>query len=167
MAIDSTVGGPSANSYVAVEIADAYFLESFDRQAWADSASKEALLVTASRMLDTFMRWDGLKATSEQAMDWPRIGAYDRDGRQYASDVIPVAVQRATMELAYHMLSNGGLSFEEQSLDRVKVGTVDISFSENSVDSGIPRFVEAIVSHVGTTVLPSAGSVRSVPVVRV
>lgn len=167
MAIDSTVAGDSANSYVSLAEADAYFAESFGRTAWASSGDKESLLVSASKYLDMFLTWDGVKATDEQSMEWPRKFAYDKTRREYSSSIIPMPVKFATYELAYYMLVNGDLSFEEQTIDRVKVGTVDVSFTEMSTDSGIPKFVEAIVSHISSTVLPSGRSIRSVPLERV
>src|SRR5690606_12862157 len=101
------------------------------------------------------------------ALEWPRKCAYDKSGKEYSSSIVPMPVKFATYELAYHMLSNGDLSFEEQSLDRVKVGSVDVMFTERSVDAGIPKFIEALVAHIGRTNLSSANSVRSVPLVRV
>jgi hypothetical protein len=76
-------------------------------------------------------------------------------------------VKFATFELAYHMLVNGDLAFEDQSIDRVKVASIDVKFTERSVDSGIPKFIEAIVRHIGTTNLASSNSVRNVALERV
>ena len=167
MPLDSEVGGASANSYASVADADAYFSESFGKGLWTGSTDKEALLITASRSLDQYMSWDGVKSDDAQTMEWPRIGAFDKTGKMYAGDAIPMPVKFATYELAYYMLQNGGLSFQEQSVDQVKVGSVAVKFTDMSVDSGIPTYVEALVAHIGSTELPSANSVRSVPLERV
>jgi hypothetical protein len=167
MAFDASVGGTASNSYVTVAEATAYFEASFGRSAWASSADQEALLISATRYLDLYLDWDGMRVSQDQALEWPRTGAYDKTGCEYSSTIIPMPVKFATYELAYHMLVNGDLSFEDQSIDRVKVGSIDVQFTERSVDSGIPKSIEAIVRHIGSTNLASASSVRCVPLERV
>lgn len=164
----ATVGAADANSYVTLAEADAYFADSFGRSAWGIAAQgdREVCIITASRYLDQYMTWMGEKASSIQAMEWPRMGTYDKTGRSYPNDIIPGPVRFATFELAYYILDNGGLSFASQSIDRVKVGSVDVEFSENYVDEGIPSFVEALVQHIGRTDLVDHSAARSVNLVR-
>lgn len=169
MPVNATVGAIDANSYVTVAEADAYFSDSFGKGLWASAlpADKDALVISASRSLDQFITWSGQKTSDTQSMEWPRNNAYDKTGRLYPNNVIPGPVRFAAFELAYYMLQNGGLSFAEQSVDRVKVGPVDVEFSEKSTDSGIPNFIEALVSHIGSSDVPTKTSVRMARLARV
>lgn len=164
----SIVGDPTANSYVTVAEADSYFSDSFGRSLWAQTSSgdREAAVITASRYLDQYMTWMGHRSTSEQAMEWPRIDTFDKTGRPYPTNIVPGPVRFATFELAYYIVENGGLSFAPQNIDRVKVGPVDVEFTKNSVDEGIPSFVENLVAHIGWSDVAGPGSARSVRLIR-
>lgn len=166
--VDATVGTSTANSYVTVAEADTYFEASFGRPLWATATpdNKAVLVINASRSLDSFMEWEGSKTNSTQSMEWPRKDTYDKAGLAYPSDAIPMPIKFAVYELCYHILANGGLNFAEQTVDRVKVGPVDVEFSKGSTDSGIPKFVEFLVSHIGTPILVGGMSAYTVKLVR-
>lgn len=137
MALDATVGGPNANSYLTVAEADAYFATRLFSSLWtaAVTATKEAALIQATRMLDakvtqpwtaaqlpdgftirrvstlgadqqSFVVWNGSPATAEQALLWPRSGMVDKLGNELPDDVIPQGVKDAVCELA--LLALGG-----------------------------------------------------------
>lgn len=166
--VDASVGTQTANSYVVVADADAYFEASFGRSSWAsvDVADKATLVVNASRALDTYITWEGQKTSQDQSMEWPRTGAYDKIGIAYDNDVIPMPVKFATYELAYYLFGNGGLNFSEQSVDRVKVGPIDVEFTKKSVDSGIPKFIEQLIAHIGSSDVVGNNSVMVARLVR-
>lgn len=157
--VNASAGASDANSYVTVAEADAYFAESFGRTLWAtrEPSDKEILVIQASRSLDMYMTWSGFKSSPSQSMEWPRSNAYDKIGLLYDSATIPAPIKFATMELAYHILSNAGLNFQEQSVDKVKVGPIDIQFADRSVDPGIPGFIEQLVSHIGSPIVVGGG----------
>lgn len=162
------VGASNANSYVTVAQADSYFSDSFGRSLWISSSQtdREAAVITASRTLDMYMTWEGYQATTSQSMEWPRSGTYDKTGRSYANDIIPGPVRFATFELAYFILENQGISFEQQTVDRVKIGPVDVEFTPRSVDAGIPSFVENLVAHIGRSDIVGSQMVKSVDLIR-
>ncbi len=74
--IDAEVGGATANSFVTLAEAEAYFAERPDASPWAaaDGMTKERALLMAARMLER-LRWHGARATATQALGWPRAGA--------------------------------------------------------------------------------------------
>ena len=162
------VGASNANSYVLVAQADSYFSDSFGRSMWANATqeNREAAVITASRSLDMYITWEGQPATTSQSMEWPRNATYDKTGRSYLNTIIPGPVKFATFELAYYILENNGLSFEQQAVDRVKVGPIDIEFTPRSVDAGIPSFVENLISHIGRSDLVGPQMARSVDLIR-
>lgn len=105
MSLDATVGGASANSVATVAEADAYFLNRLHSGLWS-TASKEAALITGTRLIQDGCRFIGDKATDEQALDWPRTGVYDRDGFYVSELIIPEAVKNGVFEMAYAMLES-------------------------------------------------------------
>lgn len=165
------VGLATANSYVTVAEADAYFSDSFGRPLWITPATtadvKATLVVYASRLLDQYMEWAGSRATDTQSMEWPRIGAYDRFGAMIPSDQIPKQVKYAVFELAYYALENNGLSFADQTIDSVKVGSIQVEFTPKSTDAGIPKFIENLLSGLGMPIIVGASGARNIRLERV
>lgn len=105
MALDATIGGSSSTSYVTLTEANDYFSDRLNVTEWdaADNETREKALITATRRIDeeTFR---GLKASTTQALKWPRVGVYDEDGLIFASDSIPERVKQATFMAALELL---------------------------------------------------------------
>lgn len=103
---------PGANSYASVEDADAYLVPR-GVSGWPSPsdppdpnlAAKEAALIRASDWLNTLL-WKGERIDPLWTMAWPRAGVplskRDINGvMQFVPhNVVPVAVQRACIELA-------------------------------------------------------------------
>lgn len=86
-----------ANSYATVAEASAYFS---DRGilSWASVANKEAALVLATDYLDERFNYIGERLNVDQATEWPRYNAYDRDDNYVEG--IPTEVKEAVFEYA-------------------------------------------------------------------
>lgn len=166
--IDSTVGGLASNSYVSLLEANAYFESAYNKPLWAPLVDnvKAQLLISATVALDSYTTWLGQRYSISQVLDWPRVSVYDRDGMLYPYTVIPYTIKVATYELAYHLLANGGLTFTQNSIDEVKVGSIGIKFSNYITEMGIPAFVESILSHVGSPLYIDSGKVTMARLVR-
>ena len=159
MALDATVGGENANSYLTVEEADAYFTERMHSTDWSASVDKEAALITCTRLLDRNVKWSGVKASETQALDWPRFGMVDRDGYYVDEDIVPEPVKQAVCELAYFML--GGDRTEEnplKGLKSVKIDTLAIEADRWDFPKVIPDAVWAALGEYGLK--PSSSEVR-------
>lgn len=109
-----TPGGASDNSYVTLAEAEAYFanrLNSSVNGDWTNDSTgtarsddaKKAALITATLRIDeeTFL---GLKASSTQALKWPRVNVCDEDGIEFSSSAIPSRVKQATYICALELL---------------------------------------------------------------
>lgn len=105
------------------------------KRAWADwlaatEATQEAKLREATDYIVMTARWPGSLADYEQALPFPRIGAYDREGRYIEGT--PDAVKAATIEAA--RLALGGLliggTSDAQVVIRRKVGPIEREFSQ-------------------------------------
>lgn len=164
--INAEVGHASANSYVDVTYADAFFALSVKNTAWPTEASaKESALVEATQILDSQFMWNGDIASIEQALRWPRTGVYDADGRSL-DGTIPKVVQDATCRLAYHLLESGGLDQSQNNLKGIKIGPIDIDFAEQQTTSAVPLVVVRSIRSVGSYQGSISGSISSVNAVR-
>lgn len=142
-AIDATVGGTSANSYVTLAAFATWADERQPATAHTDATDDQRTraLISAARRLET-ERFKGVRVNETQALQWPRYGverpdiAYSvldgpifTESTWYATDVIPDRVKRAQMELAYQILA-GNASPDDTGLEGfmgVKVGSLDVT----------------------------------------
>ena len=168
MALDATLGGASANSYVTVAEADAYFATSFGRTAWgsASDANKEIVLIESTRLLDLLVSWKGYVKSDTQALRWPRTYVPNIDGRYISDSIVPKDVKNAVFELAYSLLSNGGFQASENELAKVKVGPVSIDFSDTVKSNGLPKMVRDMIARWGEYTVTSSNSVHTVGLLR-
>src|SRR5574337_360333 len=104
--VEDGTGLADATSYVSVPTADDYFADSGTAD-WLDSdlIDKEAALVKATRALDRMFasRLEGYRASSGQALCFPRRGIFDDLGAEVVG--VPVAVKHATYELALQSMT--------------------------------------------------------------
>lgn len=131
--IVATSGSPSANSYITVAEANAYFESRLPLDPVWDPTEAVAIprILTAARMLTNVfsgskrlitpksgdpyyligMKWNGTPTFADQAMDFPRTGLLDRLGRPLDPEIIPVELKNTHAELA------GQLSLTDRTLD--------------------------------------------------
>lgn len=110
LVVEDGTGLATAESYTSVSDADSYHTDHGAPSAWssATTAAKETALRQASEFIDQWygMRWLGIRAEPDQALDWPRIdGYYLDDNREIPWTVVPQPVKDATAVLALEALS--------------------------------------------------------------
>lgn len=168
--VDSTAGGPVANSFLSLAEAATYFDERLALDpAWITTGDAPArLLIMATRVLSAMMvphkslRWDkegkayyyvsrawtGVPSTVTQSLPWPMTGMYDRLGRAIPSNVVPKELKEATAELA------GQLGIADRTLDNdikvqgitsVRAGSVALTFKEIIDSQVLPDAVLALL----------------------
>lgn len=148
IAIDATVGGANANSYLTLAAAQAIidgFVQDADVTAWASATTdqKNRALFTATQRLDR-ERFLGARATDTQALQWPRTGVRKPDTYintyavgfpfrittdYYTDTEIPTQIQYAQVVLAVYLHNNPdglGLSGLED-YKNVKIGSLDVT----------------------------------------
>tara|TARA_Y100000592_G_scaffold98700_1_gene172496 strand:- start:19535 stop:20062 length:528 start_codon:yes stop_codon:yes gene_type:complete len=138
--IDATLQGASANSYVTLAEADAYFQTVPHDEHWTGSDDKKnRVLITATRYLDNF-EYYGIRCTTTQALKWPRKD-YKVDGVEIKCTFIPEQVKNATFELAHVLLYKGealvGTTGTQGTYDRVELGDLKVKFKESSQTPGV------------------------------
>lgn len=113
--VEDGTGKSDANSYCSIAYADAYHADVTGSADWAGAteSAKQSALLRATQYLDLQYGswWRGYRANgfgadddTEQALDWPRIQAYDQDGWPYDEDTLPTRLLQATCEMALAFL---------------------------------------------------------------
>lgn len=166
MALNATVGSPDANSYVTVEEATSYFADRAHSSAWTEESNQDSILVTASRMLDWYIKWKGIKSSVVQSMQWPRVGVVRPDTTEVDDDVIPNDVKLAVFELALSSIEADRTADDPMAgIEQVKAGSLMVKADNGDVFSTatdtIPEKVKKILSD-----LVSQGSISVVRLMR-
>lgn len=110
--VETGTGSATANSYVSVADADQYFDNYGAPTTWtgATTASKEEALRAGTQYFEVEYRerWLGNKASSTQALAWPRAYVYI-DSYLLDESAMPQALLDATCEAALAYLTDGDL----------------------------------------------------------
>lgn len=106
-------GLATAESYQSVADADTYWsLRASDPQfaTWdaSSTAEKEEALRVSTQEVDAenSETWKGTKGSSAQALDWPRVNAFDANGYAFSSVALPTELVSYTAERAARYRSN-------------------------------------------------------------
>ena len=159
--IIATAGSATANSYLTVVEAQAYFDTRIGSDVWDDAAEEvqKALLVNATRMLDQSYIWNGDVASSTQALRFPRDYVYNCDAELLDSDTIPTEIQNATCEMLLFVGDTSGGS-KDNSIKSAKVGSLEVEYRDNiSPEELVNSSVVRAVGCVGTLSI-GGGSIR-------
>ena len=164
--IVATVGGANANSYGTRAEADSYHDQHLYGDTWkaAEAWKKDAALMWATRLLDEQISWNGTKASSTQALRWPRTEVKDQDGDLLASDEIPAWLLNATAELARYLLTEDRTAERGYGLQSVKADVVEVVFDSADEKPVLPASVRSMVAAYGSV---QGGTQGWVPLVRV
>jgi hypothetical protein len=131
-----TVG---TDAYASVADVTAYLTARGTVATWAAAAptAQEAAIIEATSFLDAAFTWVGKLEDPEQTLGWPRVCAYDREGR--VLEDIPTPVANACAELAN--LALGGrlqpmslASSSDAAIKREKIGDVEVEY-DNSISA--------------------------------
>lgn len=152
--LDATVGGAASNSYVTVAEADDYFASRLNTGNWA-AADKDAALITAAYDIDSFFKWIGARTDDIQFMDWPRIFVDDVE-----SNEIPFDIKRAQMELAISYIDGGYSNTQAETVEKVKLGGLEVEFGEGSYDKRLPSYIANIVGILGQYIESSPNGIK-------
>ena len=164
MAIDTTIGGASANSYVTLAEANAYFANRAHAIEWEEFEEQDNLLISASSFIDWYVTWKGTRVTGTQVMDWPRSGVYDKVGELYPEDMIPADVKIAVYEMALSsMTSDRTADGSLDGISEVRAGSLQIKTDDgmyNTKPDTIPDKIWKILA--GLTTKSGIGVIRLV-----
>lgn len=141
MALDTTIGGTSSDSYGTLAEYQNYATSQGWTLAVADTAN-EVNLRRAAAYLDRKHRFVGMQQYQFQALAWPRLVGDLVNGWPINPDTIPADVKHAQFEVAF--LLQGGLDpfatiEASTTAERIKIGP--ITLDEETMPTGRPRIV--------------------------
>jgi len=151
--VRTSIGTPTANSYISVNSADNYFNERYDSQGWLDIGStgtlsstdqKGALLIQATREIDRTFRFYGGKenvgtigASDFQNLSFPRADDTDTNG----NSIILEDIQEATCEQALWLLQRADVqvSQDETTVSQPKFSNMAYDLLKKNVKRTVDR----------------------------
>ena len=152
----------NANTFTSLAEANTYHEAHLHASIWHDMPLEErkAALIQATRVLDEQVEWEGWKATSGQALRWPRGGVNDRDvgdpasytfyGYSLPSTIIPVWLKNATSEFARWLKAEDRMADPETAgYSSLSVGKLSMTLDPGDRKSILPRVVRDMVSPYG------------------
>lgn len=157
--LNATAGDASANSYSTILEADDYLMTlRLHADSWFSASNqghilrhyddteetiepneKAAALMWATAVLDR-LDYRGARATTTQALAWPRSSVYDRYGVLISSTVVPDDLKWATAELALYHLDNPPV---DSVPNNIQLDGFQVSGAKptNTLPSGVNRYL--------------------------
>jgi hypothetical protein len=147
----------NAEAYITVAAADQYFSDR-GNVAWAAllTPAKEQALRAATDYLSSVyaLRWAGVRRTTTQALDWPRLfvqrkhvaGGYGMFPLYYDESSVPVEVQRACAELALRASTatlNPDVGAQVKSQ---QVGPIQVTYIDGARQSQAFKSIDAMLA---------------------
>lgn len=148
LSLTATAGSSSANSYVTIAEADAYFLAHPDFTTWdaLDTPTKQRHLIRATREIDleaiNGTKYDTSISTAgapTQPLKFPRGQDVSSNGTKY----IPVSVKNACYEQALANVRSGGSTtradLQAQGVTSITIGDVSESYGDGAAAGGLSQ----------------------------
>ncbi|MEC4747721.1 DnaT-like ssDNA-binding protein [Methylomicrobium sp. Wu6] len=119
--------------------------------------------ILATRLIDQF-DFLGRPTDTNQPLQWPRIGAVNRNGQPIDSKAIPAGVKAATCDLVYFLLDHDITDPQQYrdlfKLSSARVGESDVSYRPTK-EGPLPDFVMSLLKPYLAE--PSQYSARLIP----
>jgi hypothetical protein len=123
----------NVNSYVTLDEANAYFIDRSHSDKWhvLNNNDKEEYLTTATSYLDDVITYVGVAVSTSQPLAWPREGSYfdDRymDMVSFKDPERPARLQKATFEMAMHLIENPCVLETTHKVESVAVASIKLT----------------------------------------
>lgn len=172
MALDTTVGGASSDSYASLAEALSYFTnargDSTDYNVSGDwlhastsDAMREGCMRAATKLIDKLYSFNWPRADEAQALKAPFDSAETDDGIAIANTVIPNDLKLAECEIARAILLDvTRLEDQEVGLSSLGVDVINLAFDKYDRPSMLPPMAKLFLSDYGGA--KNNGSVREV-----
>ncbi len=138
--INATLSSASANSYVTLAEADAYFETVPSSTQWDNKQDdkKNRALISATRWIDT-LHFYGDRCDTSQALNWPRNN-YHVDRVELVCTAIPNEIKYATFELANALANDTdaitGNTGDKGLYEEVELGDLKVKYNTASQATG-------------------------------
>lgn len=166
----ATAGAANANSYATAVQGDSYHEGRLFSTTWtgASTATKEAALVWATRILDRRIIWHGWPKYTTQALQHPRTGLLTNNGVAYLPDTtIAQEIIDATAEFARQLIAEDrtlDYDIEAKGITSLRAGSVALTFKDDASAKVVPDAVlDLIPAH---WIISGGRSLGAIPVIR-
>lgn len=154
--VEDGEGLEDAVSYVSLDDAIAYCAShGLTFAAASPSAPGEAALIRATKAIDSRYgsSFPGYrKSGRDQALQWPRLAAYDSEGWLIADDEIPTEVIEATIEAAVREFATPGSMMPDLerggAIQSIRAGSVGITYASNASAKTEFTLIDGIMANV-------------------
>lgn len=151
--VEDGTGLAGANSYVSMDDCALYCADRGLSFATSPSATGEAALIRATEAIDAIYRgrFPGYRVRGRaQALEWPRLAAYDVEGNLIVGDEIPIEVVNATCEAAVRELAVPNSMMPDLKrgghLKSFKAGSVAVEFGANAAPGTVFSLIDGILA---------------------
>lgn len=151
LTIEDGTGVAGANTYLSEDEFAAYA----SARGKIITGSLEQLIIQAMDYVET-LRFRGQKNSSDQALQWPRVGA-TRDGYELSSTTIPSELKDGVAEVALSIQAGDNpLATLSRETKREKVGDLEVEYSmaasQNPVMQAARAKLDKLVQGGGMTI---------------
>lgn len=155
--VEDGTGLSTAESYISVANADAYFTDRGNTvwTALTTQAKEQALRAATDYMASVYTgRWAGRRTTTTQALDWPRSfvvnkdapGYYGTSPSYYPFNAVPTAVARACAELAVRASAGSLLADQGAQVTSETVGPISVTYADGARQSIAYKAVDGMLT---------------------
>jgi hypothetical protein len=140
--VEDGTGLANANSYVSEAECTAYLAA----RGKTIAGTKEVAIIKAMDFMRQKYRgrWQGIKKTDAQALDWPRYDVLV-DGYSVLSTIVPVEVKNACCELAFRADTEDLMADLTQGVKREKIDVIEVEYDTSSSQQKRYAAVESIL----------------------
>lgn len=152
------VGG---DAYVSLADADVYHAN-YGNDTWsgATELQKEVAVRRATSYLDTYFNWRGVIKSTAQKLGWPRLDAFDAEGRVLTD--IPEQIKIACCELSLLALNGPLVSTQTERLAiKQKAGSVEVEYAQSEINDKYMH-ITRILNGIGSLRNKGSGMVKLV-----
>lgn len=150
--VEDGTGIVTANAYASAEEVDDILSVNIHSK-WSlltDEIAKENLIIWASRLIDTRVRWAGHKTHKTSGLAWPRTCVRDKEGEMIDDSIVPQQVKLATAIMAEHLLDgNPEVANTSSNLTALQVDVVMLRFDANISPEKYPPELSYILKGLG------------------
>ena len=154
--LDATVGGANSNSYSTDAEIDSVLLEErIYGTAWSSLVvdDKKRVAIWGTLLLDSSFDLFGSKATTLQALRFPRVGLVNEDGETIASNINPPRLKKALAEMCLSLARRDRGEEPEvigQGFKFAKIDVLEVQVDSSQLLNIIPHSVAALMAIFGT-----------------
>lgn len=163
--VEDGTGIVTANAYAtAAEVDDILSVNIHSK--WdliTDQATKENLIIWASRLIDQRVRWNGHKTHPTSGLGWPRMRVKDKEGYLIDDNIVPNAVKVAVATLCDQLLTaNPEAVNTSNNLTMLTVDVITLKFDANIATEKYTGELKFILAGLGYLMFGRGGGKRIV-----